>query len=203
MMLKHKPFLILLFLVMTISVAAQQDNKAKSILDKVAATYDNSKGMKIEFKGTQKGTLWLKGNRFVLECGGVKSWFDGETQWSYVEENEEVNISSPTPEEIQVVNPYALVTMYRTGFNYRYEGAKIRNDKRGEEVALIPQKQTDIRMIILSVNEANIPFYIGVDMKNGHYEEFVLSSFHDIPLDDTFFRFNGKSYPNAEVIDLR
>ena len=202
-MLKHKLSLILLFLTISLSVAAQHDDKAKKILDNVASTYNSSEGMKIVFKGTQKGTIWLKGNCFVLECGGVKSWFDGETQWSYVADNDEVNISSPTPEEVQVVNPYTLVTMYRSGFDYRYEGAKTRNNQRGDEVALIPQKTTDIRMIILSVNKDNVPFYIGLDMKNGHYEEFILSDIQKVTLNDSFFCFNKNLYPNAEVIDLR
>ena len=145
----------------------------------------------------------MKGDCFVLESGGVKSWFDGTTQWSYVADNEEVSISSPTPEEIQAVNPYTLVTMYRKGFNYRYEGLKLRNNKRGHEITLIPHTQEDVRMITIYVGEDNIPFYIGVDMKNGHYEEFVLSSLEKIALEDRFFRFNPKEYPDAEVIDLR
>ena len=201
--MKHKFYILILALMAVLTVKAQHEGRAKEILDKVAATYNKSDGMKIIFKGTQKGTLWVKGNSFVLDCGGVKSWFDGETQWSYVADNEEVSISSPTPEEIQAVNPYALVTMYRNGFNYRYEGLKLRQGKRGNEVALIPHKQQDIRMITLSVSDDNIPFYIGVDMQNGHYEEFVLVTFEKVHLADNFFRFNAVDYPDAEVIDLR
>ena len=201
--MKHKLYILLFALSIVLTVEAQHDGKAKQVLDNVASTYAQCNGMKIEFKGTQKGTLWLNGDRFVLDCGGVKSWFDGETQWSYVAGNEEVSVSSPTPEEIQVVNPYSLITMYQNGFNYRYEGLKLRDNKRGEEITLIPQKRKDIRMISVCVDEKNIPFYIGVDMNNGHYEEFILSRFDKTPLPDDFFRFNIKEYPNVEVIDLR
>ena len=202
-MWKHKFYFLMLALMGVLSVAAQHDSKAKEILDHVSDTYRQSEGMKISFKGTQTGTLWVKGDKFVLECSGVKSWFDGQTQWSYVADNEEVNISSPTPEEIQAVNPYALVNMYRKGFDYRYEGLKLRNGKRGNEIALIPDNKQDIRMFLLSVSESNIPFYIGVDMTNGHYEEFIVSAFEEQKLSDEFFCFDAKQYPGVEIIDLR
>lgn len=195
--------MLLLALMGALTVNAQLDGKAKEILDKVANTYSQTKGMRVDFKGTQIGTLWVKGDKFVLECGGVKSWFDGKTQWSYVADNEEVNITSPTPEEIQAVNPYALVTMYRTGFDYRFQGVKKRNGKQGTEIALIPEHKQDIRMFILSIGDNNIPYYIGVDMTNGHYEEFIVTQFEEQVLSDEFFRYNERLYPNAEIIDLR
>ena len=202
-MRKHKCYTLLLTLMCVLNLFAQHDNKAKEILDQVATTYKMSTGMRIDFKGTQIGTLWVKGEKFVLECGGIKSWFDGETQWSYVAENEEVNVSSPTPEEIQAINPYALVTMHRKGFDYRYKGSKLRNGKLGNEIVLIPENKQDISMFILSVSEENLPFYIGVDMTNGHYEEFVVTQFVEKSFSDDFFRFDPKQYPNAELIDLR
>lgn len=202
-MLKHKFYIIMLALMVALTVAAQHDGKAKQILDQVANTYDQSNGMKIEFKGTQRGTIWMKGQKFVLECSGVKSWFNGETQWSYVEENQEVNVSTPTPEEIQSINPYTLVTMYRQGFDYRYQGLQIRNGKRGNEITLIPNNTQDIRMFLLSIGEDSVPFYVGVDMTNGHYEEFIVTKYEKMTLNDDFFNFDEKAYPNVEVIDLR
>lgn len=202
-MWKYKCYTLLLALTGALTVFAQQDEKAKSILDKVADTYQQSIGMRIDFKGTQQGTLWIKGEKFVLACGGIKSWFDGETQWSYVVDNEEVNISSPTPQEIQSVNPYALATMYRKGFNYRYQGLKTRNGKSGSEIALIPTNKQDIRMFLLLIGHENIPVYIGIDMTNGHYEEFIVTKHQTETLPDDFFRFDEKLYPDAEIIDLR
>ena len=202
-MMKHKLYIIMIALAGFLTVSAQKDNKAREILDQVALTYQNSDGMKITFKGTQKGTLWVKNNCFVLDCGGVKSWFDGETQWSYVKENDEVNISSPTPEELETVNPYALVTMYRNGYNYRYDGYKLRKGKTGQEVSLLAKGQGDVQRIVLNVDTNNIPAYIGIDMKNGHYEELISETFEEVSLSDDFFRFDKNQYPTAEIIDLR
>ena len=81
----------------------------------------------------------LKGNKFCLESGGIKTWFDGKTQWSYVEQNEEVNVSSPTPEEIQSVNPYALLTAYKKGFNYRYVAKRPVRESGDMKSSLTPE----------------------------------------------------------------
>ena len=202
-MLKNKFIIALFAFLSAIGASAQQDQQARTILDRVASTYENSNGLQIKFKGTQLGTLWIKGERFVLECGGIKSWFDGQTQWSYVADNEEVNVSSPTYEELQVINPYVLATMYRKGFNYRYDGIQKRSGQQGHEVILIPLKQQDIRNFILLIDKNSIPVYIGIDMKNGHYEEFIVTHYEPIELADDFFQFNEKEYPNAEIIDLR
>lgn len=202
-MFKYKIFLIIIALSYSISGMGQHDPKAKEILDKVASTYTSSKGMLIQFKGTQVGTLWIKDERFVLDCGGVKSWFDGQTQWSYVKDNEEVTITTPTPEEIQVVNPYVLITMYQKGFNYRFGGKKTIRGIQGDEISLIPDNQQDIRKIILLIGKNFVPTYIGVDMQNGHYEEFIISNVENTELQDTFFQFEEKKYPEAEIIDLR
>lgn len=120
-----KIFLVILLMGIALCrAAAQQDAKAESILNKMAENYQKAGGISLSFGGTQSGTLLLKGNKFYLESGGIQTWFDGKTQWSYVEQNEEVNVSTPTPEELQSVNPYALVTTYKKSFNYRYVGEK-------------------------------------------------------------------------------
>ena len=124
---------------------AQQDTKAKKLLDQTTEIYQNAGGVSIHFTGSQNGKLLLDGNRFYLECGGVKSWFDGRTQWSYVSQNEEVTVSNPTEEELQTINPYTWISMYKQSFNYRYAGQKTLKGKSGEEIILTPQKKQDIK----------------------------------------------------------
>ena len=89
-------YITCLLLLSTFALAnTSQDNRAKTILDHTADAYRKAGGIHILFGGTQQGILLLKGECFYLECGGVKSWFDGKTQWSYVEQNEEVTVSHP------------------------------------------------------------------------------------------------------------
>lgn len=185
-------------------VFAQKDAKAQAILDKTAAAYQKAEGIAITFGGTQKGTLLLKGSCFYLDCAGVKSWFDGKTQWSYVQQNEEVTISNPTAEEIRSVNPYALITSYKTLFNYRYKGAQTRNGRKGQEIVLTPRQKGDIQSITFTVSADYEPIYIGVKLSNGKTQEFNITSYQTHRnLNSSIFRFDAKKYPNAEIIDMR
>lgn len=174
------------------------------MLDQTVAALKQAEGIRATFGGTAEGTLLLKGNKFYLDSGGIQSWFDGKTQWSYLKSSEEVNISNPTPEELQTVNPYALLSLYKNGYNYKYAGTKSRNGKQGYEVILTPEKEGDIVSITLFVTRAYRPVYIKVEQANRSVNEIIVSSYltHQ-PLDDASFRFDKRKYPEAEIIDLR
>ena len=172
-------YITCLFLLSAFALAnASQDNRAKTILDHTADAYRKAGGIHILFGGTQQGILLLKGECFYLECGGVKSWFDGKTQWSYVEQNEEVTISNPSPEELQSINPYALINSYASLFDYRYGTRHTIKGKQGDEIILTPRQKGTQEFRILSYKT------------------------RQAYTDDTF-RFNPKHYPDAEVIDMR
>ena len=201
----RKIFLVVLLMgIAWLQAAAQQDAKAESILNKMADTYRKAGGVSLSFGGTQRGKLLLKGDKFYLESGGIRTWFDGKTQWSYVAQNEEVNVSTPTPEELQSVNPYALLTSYKKSFNYRYVGEKTRQGKRGQEILLTPKTSQDVKSITLNVKENGSPVYIAIQLHNGEKQEFQISSYQTgVNLPDATFRFNKQKYPEAEIIDLR
>lgn len=201
----RKIFLVVLLMgIAWLQAAAQQDAKAESILNKMADTYRKAGGVSLSFGGTQRGKLLLRGDKFYLESGGIRTWFDGKTQWSYVEQNEEVNVSTPTTEELQSVNPYALLTSYKKSFNYRYVGEKTRQGKRGQEILLTPKASQDVKSITLNVKENGSPVYIAIQLHNGEKQEFQISSYQTgVNLPDATFRFNKQKYPEAEIIDLR
>ena len=130
--------------------------------------------------------------------------FDGTTQWSYLESSEEVNVSNPTPEELQTINPYALLSIYKSGYNYKYTGIKSRNGKQGFEVILTPENKQDITSITLFVSQTYQPLYIKVEQSNKSANEIIVTSYQtNQPLDNATFKFDKKKFPNAEVIDLR
>lgn len=183
---------------------AQQDTKAKKLLDQTTEIYQNAGGVSIHFTGSQNGKLLLDGNRFYLECGGVKSWFDGRTQWSYVSQNDEVTVSNPTEEELQTINPYTWISMYKQSFNYRYAGQKTLKGKSGEEIILTPQKKQDIKQITLLIGKDHVPQYICIENRQGDKQEIIVQSYRsNQSYNDQIFRFNKQQYPNAEIIDMR
>ena len=67
----------------------------------------------------------MKGDKFLLETEGVTTWFDGRTQWSYLASSDEVNVSEPTLEELQSINPYSWLSLYKQ--DYKLKVAKTGN----------------------------------------------------------------------------
>lgn len=207
---------LLLFLFATLSAHAQTDKQAKDVLDKTSASFTQAGGIKAVFNirntnkngenaGSGKGVILLKGERFFLDTEGTQTWFDGKTQWTYLASSEEVNVSNPTPEELQTINPYALLDMYRNGYSYKYNGVKTKAGKQGYEVMLTPlNKKQDIRSIILFVSKNYQPLSIVVEQKDKTKSEITVISYQtNQVLPDNTFRFDRTKYPDAEVIDLR
>ena len=59
----------------------------------------------------------------------MKTWFDGHTQWSYVASADEVNVSEPTQEELQTLNPYAWLSLYKQGYRLKLSSVGGKQDK--------------------------------------------------------------------------
>lgn len=200
----NRIYTLFFLLMLTLSLSAQQDTKAKNILDKTVEKYNQSKGISVIFGGSQSGKLLLKGEKFQLTTQDVTTWFDGQTQWSYLKQNEEVNISTPTPEELRAINPYAWLSLYKQGFNYRYSGVKTREGKQGHEIVLTPQTKQDIQSITLLIGSDYEPIYIGILPTEGQIQEFIVHNYRtQLNLNDNAFRFDKSKYPNAEIIDMR
>ena len=121
--MKKYIFSVLIALLSLPVIAQQQQSQAKAVLDKTAEAFRKAGGVKADFiiksvtnglvEGSESGTIQLKGEKFVLKASEVITWFDGKTQWSYVVRNDEVNVSNPTQEELQQINPYTFLYMYQ------------------------------------------------------------------------------------------
>lgn len=194
----------LLALLLPYCLSAQTDGKAKEILDKVIDTLTKDGGVQIDFDGTENGSIILKGEKFYLHSGQIQSWYDGNTQWSYVADTEEVNVSNPTQEELQGVNPYFVLVNYQANFNSQYNGYKNIGGKQVHEIVLLPKEKGNADKITLRVSKLHHPIYIKVEQTQKTVSEINVKSFQKQPhINDQVFRFNKSLFPDAEIIDLR
>ena len=194
---------IILMLVCVLSVQILCAQTAKQILDKTAATVNAAKGATANFVmkgkyGDAAGTIAIKGNKFMADTKQAKIWYDGKTQWTYMESTQEVNVSTPTEAQQQTMNPYRFINLYNMGYSM------IKKDvANGYEVYL---KATDSKRTItemyITVNKNFIPTNVRMKTVKG-WTDIVISNFKRASLSDKTFRFNAKDYPHAEVIDLR
>ena len=97
-------FLMMAALLSTATMA----QTAKSVLDKAAANITVKEGVKANFKmtggiGNTSGTILIKGKKFHATTPKAIVWFDGKTMWTYMKDNEEVNVSTPTEAQLQAI----------------------------------------------------------------------------------------------------
>ena len=212
--MKTRLFTLITLFIFTLFTFAQD---ARSILDKASEAYNKAGAVTVTFtldtKDTKAkttysydGKAYMKGDKFKLEIPDAITWFDGTTQWVYVKDTEEVNISNPTGEELQGISPSVLFSIYKKGYNLAYKGEKKAGGKTIQEVELTSQKKNaDISKIIVQIDKGNNTFYkISLADKVGMLNTLTINSYKagsNIP--DTTFSFNKKDYPRAEVIDLR
>ena len=203
-----------LFLFCIATISAQN---ATSILDKAAAAYENSNGLTADFAMQTRsdiqqvsesfsGTIDIKGDKFVLKTPDMVTWFDGTTQWAYLERNEEVNVTTPGGDELQMVNPALLLRSYKKGYTAAYKGESTApNGKAAFDIELTPKKKSDITKVSLQIEKfSGLPASISVSTKNGINTTVRINKVKmNVNQPDSYFVFYTKDYPDAEIVDLR
>ena len=100
---------------------------AKQVLDKAAAAVSSKSGVTASFTmssaqyGNTSGTISVKGRKFHASVPMATMWFDGKTQWTYMKKNNEVNVTTPTEAQLQAINPYNFINLYKQGYLEPFE----------------------------------------------------------------------------------
>ena len=182
-----------------------QAQNAKDVLDKCAAVVSNKDGVKASFRmesaryGSSSGTIAVKGRKFCVTTDIASIWFDGKTQWTYLKKNDEVSVTTPTEVQLQTLNPYNFITMYKKGFkqtmttNASSYNVHLTADNSSKKIS---------EMFITIDKKSYTPTEVKV-LQGNKWTTFTISNLQKSKLDDAMFRFNSKDFPTAEVIDLR
>lgn len=194
-----------------------QSKDAVAILEKTISKYDEYKsGMEISFTAnihsvknhfneSFEGTLTIKGDKFALNTPDIKNWFDGITLWTYAIGTREVNISHPTRNDRQFINPLLFLHNYKKDFTVSHTGeSTTQNSKMAYDIVMIPKKQDDVEKIELQVEKStSLPSRIVTLMKNDIRNTITIKAIVSVNLPDTKFVFPEKDFPDAEIVDLR
>ena len=192
-----------------------QAQKAQDILDKTAGKLKNSGGIEAvfeatAFKGTKEtgsasGTIKVKGNKFKIESNSLTTWFDGKTQWTLLTGSDEVNVSTPTPAELQQVNPYSFINIYKQGYTLKLAPTNYRG-KACHEVRLVAQNTAEpIQLLILVIDkQTHLPQSIRLKDKQGEWTRIRVNSLRTgRRWGDATFKYDPKQHPGVEIVDLR
>ncbi|GAA4350241.1 hypothetical protein GCM10023185_07830 [Hymenobacter saemangeumensis] len=214
-----KKFLSLLLLSASLALpaVAQQDPKAGKILDQMSAKYQALKAYSASFtqtlespglKGQKQnltGDITVSGQKFRLKMSGQEVINNGTTTWTYLKNENEVNISDSDP-DTQEMSPSQIYTMYKKGYKYTY----VQEVKEGGEaldvIELSPEnRQNDVFKVRLKVRKKDTSVKSWqMFKKNGNRYTFLIKDFKPNPaVDANTFAFDKTKYKGVKVVDLR
>lgn len=203
----------------TTGLMAQQDPKAKEVLDKLSQTTKSFKTIQIEFSftlenkknnvnQTHEGVVALKGKSYRLHMPafGMEVFCDSKSTWSYLTEAKECNITGVEEEKEGALNPANIFTIYEKGFNYTFVGDESLAGKAVQVLDLFPvDKSREVTRIRLYVDKAKSQIAKAQTFnKDGNTYTLVLKSMKtNAELPDDYFKFDKAKYPGVEMNDMR
>ena len=133
---------MILFAFMTLMSLGTFAQTAQQVLNKTAKIIGNKGGASANFSlsstkyGSTSGTIAIKGNKFNAHTPQATVWYNGKTQWTYMKNTNEVNVSNPTQAQQMSMNPYTFINIYKTGYN-----SSLKNAGSNYEVHLTAQNK--------------------------------------------------------------
>lgn len=206
---------IVLLCTFCLSAAAQNDPKAKAVLEGMTKKVSSLKTLKANFvlnitgakvKDTKKGSISLKGEKYHVELGGQEIICDNKTVWTYNKDAKEVQVSTYNPAEQSMTPAKLLTNSYEKEYKYSYKGEKKEKGKTFDMVELTPKdNNAKASKIELLVDKATSIVASGnIQEKNGNKIQYAISNLvADSNIPDTYFSWDPKSHPGVEVVDLR
>ena len=207
------------FLLMATGLAAQQDPKAKEILDKLSVTTKSYKNFQIDFSftlenkknnvnQTNEGQVTLKGKSYRLHMPvfSMEVFCDGTTSWSYLTEAKECNIANVEEDMDGTLNPANIFTIYEKGFTFTYVAEENLTGKTVQVIDLFPVDKTkEFVRVRLYVDKAKSQIAKAQTFnKDGNTYTLVLKTMKtNIELKDDYFKFDKSKYPGVEINDMR
>jgi len=215
-MKKYFYLTIYLFLVTNI-LFGQSDPKAIEILDRVSAHMQTFKTMYAEFQfilennqenitDKRYGKIWIKGDKYKIDMMGTETYFNGKSQWTYLKESNEVNITTPDPDDDETINPAKIFDIYQKGFKVRYIAQKFEDTRALYVIDLYPiDKSKPFSRITLKIDKDKNELYAFKRFdKDGNYYTIKIGKITpNKPLVESTFLFNKAKHPGVEIIDLR
>ena len=192
-----------------------QDQKAKTILDKLSAKTKAYTTIKAEFQymisnksegisESQTGKIEIKGNNYFLSIKGQDVISNGKGIWTVLNDAEEIQINDlPDEEEEDYISPNKIFTLYETGFKYKF----VKEENGFQIINLYPIKaeEKSFHRVALYINKAKTQITkVKVYGKDASVFTYKIKTFTpNQTIADDRFTFNKSKYPKFEIIDLR
>lgn len=208
MMRNIRNIILLLFTVLIQSTAVAANPTAQQILQKSASTLLNSGGItaKYTFKTGQyseSGQIAVKGKKYRITSSQRCIWYNGTSLWTLDVADNEVTLSSPTVAEASAMNPYLLVSNYKTDYTAKLVKGTVSGTY---SVVLTPKNaQSYIKSATICIKSSDyMPVRLDITDRLGNKSVLIITDIKtNVTLKDTEFSFPANKYPGVNLVDLR
>ena len=189
--------------------------EAENVLKNVAQ--ELSKGINTEFtisvvadkksiEETFSGTLLIKGDKFMLDSPGMKIWYNGELQWAYNTDDDEVTITEVSPQEENSFNIMSIINNTKK-YSIKDKGSESLLGKKYQKIELQTkndEKDIVFKKVTFLIGKNNLPHSLAIETRK---DENLVLIFNKISpnfnIDDSVFVFPVNEYKNVFINDLR
>ena len=197
-------FIFLAAVMMAFSASAQSP---ASVVDKVLSALKGSNAVSASYaisspQGSSKGTLVMSGKKFRVLANDVKCWYDGKTMWSYSTATGEVNVTNPTPADLQMSNPYSAAQNFKSSFIASKGGT----GNGTYVIRFTPKKKSNVKHMLVTVSTSTWLISKAVIVQtNGAKTTIAISNYNkNASAPASTFKFDKKQVPaGVQVVDLR
>jgi outer membrane lipoprotein carrier protein len=215
----YKNFLFAaLILAMSNMVLAQQDPKAKEILDAMSNKYKRISSFQADLSYTMtnkvedinesyKGKIAVKGDMYRLVMQDQEIYNDGTTIWTYLPslDEPEVTIDTNNPDGGDIT-PSSIFNIYQEGYKYLYLNSSTIDGKSYDIVDLVPNDKDaqyfKVR-IEIGTKDRLLRTFTLFDREGSEYTYLITNFKSDVNLSDAYFRFDTSKLTEDQIIDIR
>lgn len=188
--------------------SAKTNSEAKDLLEVVSSKVESYDNIVIAFEYTlrdpdanmnreTRGTISLKGEKYMLDLMGVKRLFDGKKIYTIAPEDEEITISTYDPENDSAFTPSKMLVFYKNGYRSQMDITQNVQGRTIQYVKLSPTaKDSEVKQILLGLDKQTKHIYTMIQkMKDGSQITIKINSFKtNQPLSESLFTFKEDKY---------
>ena len=204
--------LFLLFAMFQLPFFAQEAAvDASAVLDKALAGLKKSLPVRMDYDyevfdvdGEQlqsdKGIIYIDNNRYALLMQDMKVWCDGEVQWSYMREVDEIYVTDADSDEAQNLSPLYVMEYYREGYS-----ASAVSEGGTVAVTLKSMSGGDVESVQLFIRESDCRLVSMVISMPGQGSVLVKLDGYvaNCGVGDKVFKCPVDEFAGCEIIDMR
>lgn len=207
--------IFVLLLLVSFTINAQNDDKADNILQGMSKEIKALNSFYLDFtvniknsatgeNSHQKGSGYVKGDKFNATLGENTIISNGVKVWTVVEEEKVVYESDADDEDEESINPKKLMTIWESGFKSKYEKEDELEGEKIHVINLYPTNPGDVQyhtIILNIVANSNELKRAVMKTKDGTTMTYTVEKFSEnVEVSDSKFVYDARKNPGFQLI---